>query len=81
MIAVNSKSVESIVLDVFFIVLKRKVDINDSRLTVSEWDSLKHIEIIFALEDELGIQFNEEEIAQLNDVTKIIKIASAKYAP
>ena len=81
MIAVNSKSVESIVLDVFFTVLKRKVDINDSRLTVSEWDSLKHIEIIFALEDELGIQFNEEEIAQLNDVTKIIKIASAKYAP
>ena len=77
----NSKSVESIVLDVFFTVLKRKVDINDSRLTVSEWDSLKHIEIIFALEDELGIQFNEEEIAQLNDVTKIIKIASAKYAP
>ena len=81
MIAVNSKSVESIVVDVFFTVLKRKVDINDSRLTVSEWDSLKHIEIIFALEDELGIQFNEEEIAQLNDVTKIIKIASAKYAP
>ena len=81
MIAVNSKSVESIVLDVFFTVLKRKVDINDSRLTVSDWDSLKHIEIIFALEDELGIQFNEEEIAQLNDVTKIIKIASAKYAP
>ena len=76
----NSKKVESVVLDIFLTVLKKKVDIKDSRTTLSQWDSLKHIEIIFAIEDELNIQFDEEEIEQLNDIQKIIKIASVKHA-
>lgn len=29
------------------------------------WDSLQRVEIIFALEDELDIQFNEKELAVL----------------
>jgi acyl carrier protein len=77
---VNSKKVESVVLDIFSTVLKRNVDIKDSRITLSQWDSLKHIEIIFAIEDELNIQFEEEEIEQLDDIEKFIKIASVKYA-
>ena len=76
----NSKKVESVVLDIFSTILKRSVDIRDSRTTLSQWDSLKHIEIIFAIEDELNIQFEEEEIEQLDDIEKIIKIASVKYA-
>lgn len=76
----NSKNVESVVLDIFSTVLKSKVDPKDSRLTLSQWDSLKHIEIIFAIEDELSIQFDEEEIEQLDSIEKIIKIASVKYA-
>ncbi|OJI04681.1 acyl carrier protein [Polynucleobacter sp. MWH-Adler-W8] len=76
----NSKKVESVVLDIFSTILKRNVDIRDSRITLSQWDSLKHIEIIFAIEDELNIQFEEEEIEQLDDIEKIIKIASVKYA-
>jgi acyl carrier protein len=77
---VNSKNVESVILDIFSAVLKRTVDPKDSRLTLSQWDSLKHIEIIFAIEDELSIQFDEEEIEQLDSIEKIIKIVSVKYA-
>jgi len=78
---VNTKNVESVVLEIFSTVLKRKVDTGDSRSTLSEWDSLKHIEIVFSIEDELNIQLNEEEISQLDSVKKIIEIASLKYAP
>ena len=28
------------------------------------WDSLQRVEIIFALEDEFGVQFSEEELAE-----------------
>lgn len=28
------------------------------------WDSMQRVEVIFALEDEFGVQFNEEELAE-----------------
>lgn len=37
------------------------------------WDSMKHIEIISTLEDELGISFNIEDIQNLTSVKKILK--------
>lgn len=38
------------------------------------WDSLRHIEIVFQIEDEFHIQFNEDDIAQLQDVNSIIGV-------
>jgi acyl carrier protein len=35
------------------------------RRHVPEWDSLKHMEIIFALEDGFDVQFDESEFARL----------------
>jgi acyl carrier protein len=43
------------------------------------WDSLRHIEIMFTLEDELGMEFSETELAALDSVTKIVEAALAKY--
>lgn len=37
------------------------------------WDSMKHIEIISTLEDELEISFNIEDIPKLTSVEKILK--------
>lgn len=37
------------------------------------WDSMKHIEIISTLEDELDISFNIEDIPKLTSVEKILK--------
>ncbi len=33
--------------------------------TIERWDSLKHMQLIMALEDELGIQFPDEVIPEL----------------
>lgn len=37
------------------------------------WDSMKHIEIISTLEEELGISFNIEDIPKLTSMEKIVE--------
>lgn len=32
---------------------------------IEQWDSLRHMSLILALEDEFGVRFQEEEIDQL----------------
>lgn len=36
------------------------------REDIAEWDSLKHLEIIFSVEDAFSVEFGEEELAGLN---------------
>lgn len=38
---------------------------DSSPATIERWDSLKHMQLIMALEDELGIQFPDELIPEL----------------
>lgn len=68
-------SLEKEVLAVLAVVVKRKFDIgaNVSRKNTPEWDSLKHIELMFALEDRFDIQFSEEELARLDSVATIVE--------
>ena len=40
--------------------------------TVSNWDSLSHMKIVFAIEEEYGVEFSDDQIIQLTDVGKII---------
>ena len=35
------------------------------------WDSLKHVEIVFALEDRYGVQFDESEFALMDSAAAI----------
>ncbi len=44
------------------------------------WDSLKHVEIIFMLEDEFGVQFREVEFAALDSVAAIVERVEASLA-
>lgn len=37
-----------------------------------DWNSLRHIEIVFQVEEEFDVQFEEEEIAELSDVESIV---------
>ena len=37
------------------------------------WDSMKHIEIITTIEEELGVSFKIEDIPQLTSMEKIIE--------
>jgi acyl carrier protein len=39
--------------------------------SATEWDSLRHIEIILAVEEEFGISISEEDFAELRSVDGI----------
>lgn len=46
--------------------------------TIPNWDSLKHIKLIFALEDEFEITFEEEEIAAMTSFSAIQEALGSK---
>jgi len=46
--------------------------------TLDVWDSLKHMNLIVALEDEFGITFDQEEIAESTNFDVLVKIVQSK---
>lgn len=49
-----------------------------SRETVEYWDSLKHIELILAIEEEFNILFTDEEITKMLNIGDMIEIIKGK---
>lgn len=71
---------QAVVLKVLTTVLEREVDRTCSRQNTPQWDSLKHIAIVFAVEDELNVQFLEDELATLDNAEKIVDAVLAQHA-
>ena len=60
--------------DVFFVDIA-KISEDDQN---KNWDSLKHMNLILALEDEFNLKFKNSEITQMNNFVSILKILSDK---
>ena len=71
------RRLEEIVRDTLGIVLGRDIAAGDPvvREEQPDWDSLKHVELVFALEDALGIRFDVDEIGELISVASIAELA------
>ncbi len=41
------------------------IDDDTSVDTVAEWDSLKHLNLVLALEDRFGVTFTEEQVVEI----------------
>lgn len=54
-----------LVMSQIFAIDAESITMNSSPETVERWDSLKHMQLIMALEDEFGIQFPDEVIPEL----------------
>lgn len=54
-------------------------DINDdsSMDTIAVWDSLKHMKLVIALEQELGVEFDDQEVVELISF-RLIELAVAE---
>ena len=48
---------------------------------IEKWDSVNHMSLIIALEDEFNISFSDEELANLSSVDLIVYCVSTKLAP
>jgi len=55
-------------------------DGNVSRVAEPGWDSLKHLEFVFLLEEHFGVRLTEEEIAGLTDVSQISRLLEERIA-
>jgi len=49
------------------------IDDNSSPDTIEEWDSIKHMNLILALEQEFSIQFEDEQIADMLSAELVIE--------
>lgn len=58
-----------------------KIEVAELETSISEreiWDSLKKVEILFAIEDEYSIMFEEEELSDLDTPEKVILLTMKK---
>jgi acyl carrier protein len=51
-----------------------------SRTNLPAWDSLKHMNLMLALEDEFGIEFSDKEISDLNSLHLLVDTLRTKYS-
>lgn len=75
-------STDDTVRDVLSVALGRPIGPEEvpRRAEERDWDSLKHIEIVFMLEGELGVTFGPDEMAALDGLDAIVRIVDAKRA-
>lgn len=46
--------------------------------TLANWDSLRHMKLILAIEESLDIQFNDEDIVSIKNVQDLLSRLEAK---
>ncbi len=73
-------NVQGTVIQIFSTILGEEIDLGASRTSTPAWNSLKHMEIMFAIEEQFGIQFSELELSELDSLSEIINVLSGKYA-
>jgi acyl carrier protein len=69
----NNQEVQDSVCEVLGVAFELGQPVNPGfcREQQPAWDSLKHIEVVFALEDRFGVRFSEADMPQLDSVSKI----------
>jgi acyl carrier protein len=73
-------NVQENVMQIFSTMLGAAVDMGTNRTNMPAWNSLKHMEIMFAIEEQFDIQFSELELSELDSLSEIVDALSGKYA-
>ena len=81
MIKKKENKIEKKVFLILKKILKLKTKINPKKLNqknIKEWDSLNHITLLMALQEELKIEFNISEQPKLTSYKNILKFVLKK---
>ena len=54
------------------------ISLNTSQDNCENWNSLRHLNLVSELEDEFGVEFEPEEIAEMHSVNSIIEIVKKR---
>jgi len=76
----NPTNPESEICAVVSAVLGKTVDLTTSRASEPLWDSLKHMEIIFAVESKWGVVFSEVEMGDIQSLIQLLQKLKNKNA-
>jgi acyl carrier protein len=57
------------------------VDERTSPQTEPRWDSMRHLDLVLALEDRLGVRFTIDELATLRSVGAIEAVVAGRAKP
>ena len=57
-----------------------RLTLETSRTSLEAWDSLKHMYLMLALEEDFGIEFSDAEIASLASASALLETIIAKTA-
>ena len=79
----TSAEIEARLLDVLATMLdvpRQTIRQDASRTTLDVWDSLKHMQLILALEDDFKIEFSDQEISELASASDLVGAIVAKTA-
>lgn len=71
--------IESGVAEAFRLALGHEVARGATRASEPDWDSLKHMQLIFLMEEKFGMQFSEEEIASLASFQEFVDRLQKRY--
>ena len=74
--AVNTKLAE--LLKVVFNLTDKEFDETLTQDDITSWDSLKHMELVIALEKKYDLTLKVEEIIEMNSISTILKILKRK---
>lgn len=74
------EQIEAEVVEVLTTILRTEATPNASRVDTPQWDSLKHIEFMFALEEALNLQFSEAELSSLDSIEAIVDAVMRRHA-
>lgn len=78
----TADEIDAMLAEIFSGVFGRTIDIRAPMLreNVKDWDSLKHMEVIFAVEAATGLLFGEEEIASIKSMDDLRRSIGAAHA-
>ena len=68
------KNIMSVVLEVEF----DRISDSDDTKSIDNWDSINHMNLIVALEEEFNVLFDDEEIVELTSVKNIYSVLTLK---
>ena len=66
------------IMSAVFEIPEEQIKDNSSPDTIESWDSLKHMNLIIALEEEFEVEFTDNEIFELMNYTLIKSIITGK---
>jgi acyl carrier protein len=72
-----AQQVRQIAADVFNLPLEQVTE-QTSPQTLADWDSIQHLNFVLAIEAQLGLQLDPEEIEQIRTIGDAVRVAEKR---